>query len=59
MAQAFDMRRLHMGCGESLRRELPLLVYTKQPLLPVQQAGIDCNQNQETANRKPRADESR
>jgi hypothetical protein len=27
MAQAFDMRRLHMGCGESLRPHLPLSVY--------------------------------
>lgn len=29
MAQAFDMKRLHMGCGESLQSQLPQLVYDK------------------------------
>ncbi len=30
MTQAFDMRRLHMGCGESLRVQLPLQVSLKR-----------------------------
>ncbi len=58
MTQAFDMRRLHMGCGESLRRDLPQLVYSKRPLLPSPQSGIDRNESHETVSRKPQRDES-
>jgi hypothetical protein len=32
MTQAFDMKRLHMGCGESLQSHLPLFIFGK-PLL--------------------------
>jgi hypothetical protein len=58
MAQTFNMRRLHMGCGESLRRDLPLLVYGKRPLLPPLQTGFEHNESQETKRRKPQPEES-
>jgi hypothetical protein len=29
MARAYDMKRLHMGCGESLQSQLPQVVYEK------------------------------
>lgn len=32
MNQAFDMKRLHMGCGESLQSHLPQTIYNKLPL---------------------------
>jgi hypothetical protein len=41
MTQVFDMKRLHMGCGESLRRQLPLLGYNKIRRLPSPQAVSD------------------
>jgi hypothetical protein len=31
MNQAFDMKRLHMGCGESLQSHLPQRIYDKLP----------------------------
>jgi hypothetical protein len=30
MTQVIDMRRLHMGCGESLQPHLPLPFYSKR-----------------------------
>lgn len=59
MAQAFDMKRLHMGCGESLRRALPLLVYGKRPLSPSPQVEIERQSNDGTGNRNNQRDESR
>jgi hypothetical protein len=32
MTQLIDMKRLHMGCGESLWRHLPLVFLTKRHL---------------------------
>ena len=59
MAQVFDMKRLHMGCGESLRRPLPTLVYGKRPLLPPPQGEPEHPGRAESANGKSRRDESR
>jgi hypothetical protein len=41
MTQVFDMKRLHMGCGESLRRPLPLPVAHMRRLPSSPQAVID------------------
>ncbi len=41
MTQVFDMKRLHMGCGESLRRQLPLWGYNKMRRLSSPQAVSD------------------
>jgi hypothetical protein len=32
MTQAFDMKRLHMGCGESLQSQLPQQGFDKSRL---------------------------
>lgn len=29
MARTYDMKRLHMGCGESLQSQLPQMIYDK------------------------------
>jgi hypothetical protein len=34
MAHEINMRRLHMGCGESLRSELPLVFNLKGRVTP-------------------------
>ena len=38
MGQVINMRRLHMGCGESLRSALPLTVNLKRRANPAGQA---------------------
>jgi hypothetical protein len=43
MSQIIDMKRLHMGCGESLCRPLPLPVINKRRLPARQQAVIGRN----------------
>ena len=35
MAQTFDMKRLHQGCGESLQSNLLDLVMIKKPRWPM------------------------
>ncbi|MCU7936173.1 MAG: hypothetical protein KZQ99_15065 [Candidatus Thiodiazotropha sp. (ex Dulcina madagascariensis)] len=34
MTQAFDMRRLHQGCGESLQSNLPGLTLIRRAPIP-------------------------
>ena len=59
MTQAFDMKRLHMGCGESLQSQLPQQGYDKSRLsarvdgLPDRRAGTVA------ARKKRERDESR
>jgi hypothetical protein len=52
MTQIIDMKRLHMGCGESLRRPLPLLVTIKWRLFASQQAAIERNVSETTGKGK-------
>jgi len=59
MAQAFDMRRLHMGCGESLRRQLPLPVSLKLLPKPASKTVIDRNGAETVTKDKTQPDESR
>ena len=58
MTQAFDMKRLHMGCGESLQSQLPQQGYDKSRLT----ARADGAPNRRTATAAPKKrqrDESR
>jgi hypothetical protein len=58
MAQVIDMRRLHMGCGESLRSAFPLAFNLKRRATPTTSRGDrnsvvtrDSTKNQRDENR--------
>lgn len=59
MAQAFDMRRLHMGCGESLQPHLPLPVHGKRLQATSEPATKGRDGEQMTEHKKPAREESR
>jgi hypothetical protein len=59
MTQVFDMKRLHMGCGESLRRQLPLWDYSKVRRLESPQADSERNGIADGVSRKLQRNTSR
>lgn len=59
MTQAFDMKRLHMGCGESLQSHLPQLYFDKQLLASRARGQLTRFLEVALASRKITRDESR
>jgi hypothetical protein len=59
MAQTIDMKRLHMGCGESLRGHLPLAFLIKRRPMSSPQANTGCNESETVSKGKTGRKESR
>ena len=59
MAQVYDMRRLHMGCGESLRHHLPLPIYGKCYLPASARIGVGRHAGETIGNKKRRPEGNR
>ena len=59
MTQAFDMKRLHMGCGESLQSQLPQQGYDKSRLSARAEGVPNRRAGTVAAGKKRERDESR
>jgi hypothetical protein len=59
MTQVYDMRRLHMGCGESLQHHLPLPIYGKRYHPVSGWVAMGCDAGEAIGIKKSRREEKR